>query len=133
MRTECTRTHTCRGVMPYFDLSSLPCRWSAWAYISTVIARVPLPLILVAATVLRADELKPETVAGFDHYVKLTEEAMQARSTPGNFLWLDKHPKKKDMVWLGQSFVMPLETPDHGKKMDVPDGSIQHWLGAIYL
>jgi hypothetical protein len=98
-----------------------------------VIARVPLPLILVTATLLRADDLKHETAAAFEHYVKLTEEVMQARSTQGSFLWLDQHPKEKDLVWLGQSFLMPQETLDHGKKIDVPDGSIQHWLGAIYL
>jgi len=82
---------------------------------------------------LRAEDLKPETAAAFDRYVRLTEEGMQARSAAGNFLWIEQHPKEKDLVWLGQSFVIPQETLDNGSKIDVPDGIIQHLLGAIYF
>jgi len=90
-------------------------------------------LILPAAALLWAEDPNPATTAAFDRYVKLTEHAMQARSTGGNFLWLDQHPKEKDLAWLGQSFVIPQETLDQGKTIDVPDGVIQHWLGVIYL
>ena len=93
----------------------------------------PLLFILASASLLGAAELKPETAAAFDRYAKLTEEEMQARSTPQNFLWLDQHPKEKTMVWMSQDFVVPRETLDHGEKIEVPDGAIQHWFGAIYL
>lgn len=89
--------------------------------------------MLAAAAFLPAAELKPETAAAFERYVKLTEEAMQARSTPQNFLWIDQRPKEKTMAWMSQSFVIPQETLDHGEKIEVPDGSIQHWLGVTYL
>lgn len=89
--------------------------------------------MLAGALLLHGAELKPETAAAFERYVKLTEEAMQARSTPENFLWLDQHPKEKTMVWMSQSFVIPQETLDHGEPIEVPDGSIQHWLGVTYL
>ena len=89
--------------------------------------------MLLAAGFLRAADPKPETLAAFDRYIKLTEEAMQARSTPENFLWLDQHQKEKTMVWMSQNFVTLQETLDHGQKIDVPDGSIQHWLGVVYL
>ena len=102
-------------------------------YIGSVNLRRPLFLMLASGVFLHAAELKPETAAAFDRYVKLTEETMQARSTPQNFLWLDQHPKEKTMVWMSQSFVIPQETLDHGEKIEVPDGSIQHWLGVTYL
>ncbi len=89
--------------------------------------------MLAGLVVLQGAELKPATVAAFDRYVKLTEEAMLARSTPENFLWLDQHPKEKTMAWMSQSFVIPQETLDQGEKIEVPDGSIQHWLGVTYL
>ena len=89
--------------------------------------------MLAPSVLLQSAELKPETAAAFDRYVKLSEATMQARSTPENFLWLDQHPKEKTMVWMSQSFVIPQETLDHGEKIVAPDGSIQHWLGVTYL
>jgi hypothetical protein len=89
-------------------------------------------VLIAAASLLRAAELKPETAAAFDRYIQLTEAEMQAR-TPQNFLWIDQHRKEKTMVWLSQDMIVPRETLDHGQKIDVPDGIIQHWFGAIYV
>ena len=58
---------------------------------------------------------------------------MGARSTPQNFLWLDQHPKEKTMVWMSQNFLVPQDTVDSGQKIEIPDGVLQHWLGAVYL
>ncbi len=88
---------------------------------------------MAATTLLAAAELKPEASASFDHYVKLTEQAIDARSSPPNFLWLDQHPTEKTRVWMSQSFVISQETLDHGEKIEAPDASIQHWLGVTYL
>jgi hypothetical protein len=82
---------------------------------------------------LRADTLKPETAAAFDRYVKAAEADMDSHRGAGDFLWMDRHPDKKTVVWLGQPAVMPIETLDHGQPIDVPGGVIQHWLGAVYL
>jgi len=102
-------------------------------YIGSVKPQRLLFSTLAASLFLHAADLKPETAAAFDRYVKLTEAAMQERSTPQNFLWLDQHPKEKTLAWMSQSFVIPQETLDHGEKIDVPDGSVQHWLGVTYL
>ena len=96
-------------------------------------SRSLLLLILAPSVLLPGAELRPETSAAFDRYIKLSEAAMEARSTSQNFLWLDQHPKEKTMAWMSQSFVIPQETLDHGEKIAVPDGSIQHWLGVTYL
>ena len=82
---------------------------------------------------VRAAELKPDTVAAFDRYIKVTEEEMNQHRGFGDFLWLDHHPDKKSMVWLGQRAILPLKTLDHAQEIDVPDGVIQHWLGMVYL
>lgn len=93
-------------------------------------------LILVAVlpfVSLHAAELKPETAAAFDRYIKVTEDEMNHHQGFGDFLWMDRHPDKKSLVWLGQSTIIPLTTLDHGQEIEVPDGVIQHWLGLVYL
>jgi hypothetical protein len=102
------------------------------SYIGKVSCRTALFLMLAGVSCIRAAELKPETAAAYDRYIQLTEAEMQARS-PQNFLWIDQHRKEKTMVWLSQDMVEPRETLDHGQKIDVPDGTIQHWYAAIYL
>lgn len=92
-----------------------------------------LALFIVALSGLRADELKPETAAAFDRYVKITEDGFAKHRGFEDFLWLDHHPNEKSMVWLQQSIVKPIETLDQGKEIEVPGGVIQHWLGVTYL
>lgn len=95
--------------------------------------RLTLTAILVSVTV-RAAELKPDTVAAFDRYVKAAEDEMDQHKGFRDFLWLDRQdPKQKSLVWLGQSTIVPLTTLDHGQEIQVPDGEIQHWLGLAFL
>ncbi len=96
---------------------------------------LPVLILLTALACVstHAAELKPETVAAFDRYVKVTEEEMNRHRGFGDFLWLDQHADKKSVVWLGQSAIMPLKTLDQGQEIDVPDGVLQHWLGMVYL
>jgi hypothetical protein len=96
--------------------------------------RLLILLASLACASVRAAELKPETAAAFDRYIKVTEEEMDKHKGFMDFLWLDRQdPKEKSVVWLGQSTIVPLTTLDHGKEIDVPDGAIQHWLGLVYL
>jgi hypothetical protein len=91
-------------------------------------------IAIVASTILRAAELKPETTAAFDRYVKVAEDDMDKHKGFRDFLWLDRQePKEKSIVWLGQSTVVPLTTLDNGQEIEVPDGTIQHWLGLTFL
>jgi hypothetical protein len=92
-----------------------------------------LSLLVFITYVVQAAELKPETNAAFDRYVKLTEEGFSKNQGFENFLWLDHHSSEKSLVWLGQSVVSPLQTLDQGHEIEVPDGVIQHWLGVVYL
>src|SRR5579862_3284501 len=92
-----------------------------------------LSLLVFIARALPAAELKPETSAAFDRYVKLTEDGFAKNQGFENFLWLDHHSSEKSLVWLGQSVVSPLHTLDQGQEIEVPGGVIQHWLGVVYL
>jgi hypothetical protein len=52
------------------------------------------PLLLMAAVLLavcpaQGVELKTETAAAFDHYVRLSEQRMQHDLRSGRFLWMD--------------------------------------------
>lgn len=96
-------------------------------------SRLTLTAILVTASV-RAAELKPETVAAFDRYIKAAEDEMDQHKGFRDFLWMDRQdPKQKSLVWLGQSTIVPLTTLDHGQEIQVPDGEVQHWLGLAFL
>jgi hypothetical protein len=46
-------------------------------------------MALLASVTVRA-ELKPETVAAFDHYVKAAEDEMDKHKGFRDFLWLDR-------------------------------------------
>jgi hypothetical protein len=103
------------------------------SYSGRVIRVRYLPLLICACSGLQAVDLKPETTAAFDRYIKLTEEGYAKNQGYENFLWLDHHSNEKSLVWLQQSIVRPMQTLDQGKAIEVPDGVIQHWLGAVYL
>jgi hypothetical protein len=82
---------------------------------------------------LRAVELKPETAQAFDRYVKLTEAELDQRMRPGNFLYMDKHPREKSALWIGQPQIVPHQTLDNGQEIPIPDGLVQDWIGAMFL
>lgn len=84
------------------------------------------------SAILSAAELPPEAAAAFDRYVKLTEEGFAQHQGLQDFLWLDRHPKDRTLVWMRQNVLVPLQTLDHGAPIEVPGGEIQHWLGAVY-
>src|SRR5271154_4114624 len=81
-------------------------------------------LFAVAQVLLQAADLKPETAAAFDNYVKPIEVVDEH-----DFLWLDRHPKEKSTVWLNQSVI----TPRQREGPTVPDGLIQDWVGTTFL
>jgi hypothetical protein len=80
-----------------------------------------------------AVELQPETAAAFDHYIQLTEAELSQRMHPGNFLYMDKHPRDKSALWLGQPQVLPHKTLDKGQEIEIPLGLVQDWIGAMFL
>jgi len=103
-----------------------------------------LRIILTAITAillsppLNAETLKPETVAAFDHYVQLSEQRMEKEVRSGPFLRLDGLPQKDRDAALaqlknGEVVTERLATVDQGRKIDVPDGLIHHWIGTVFV
>jgi hypothetical protein len=89
---------------------------------------------LAAATGIAA-ELQPRTVAAFDRYARLTEARM---SSDGAFLWVDGLPESAraaslDALRRGELVIDRLTTRDAGRRIDVPDGLIHHWVGVVFV
>jgi hypothetical protein len=96
------------------------------------VAGAVLSALLTA--IVNAADLQPRTVAAFDRYVRATE----AQIVPNPFLRLDGLPdgeRRKQLadVQRGELYVERLTTREAGKSIDVPDGLIHHWLGAVFV
>lgn len=94
-------------------------------------------VLAFSAAALGAD-LKPETAAGFDRYIKLSEQGMSTEAASTPFLWIDSEPSPKreeDMARLrkGEIITQRLETLDQGKPIPVPGGLVHHWMGTVFI
>jgi len=97
---------------------------------STILAIVCLP-----AT---AEQLKPETVAAFDHYVQLSEERMTKDSSSRPFLQIDGLPPEEHETELGrlkagEVITERLQTLNQGRPLLAPGGLIHHWMGTVFI
>lgn len=89
-----------------------------------VMTRLVTVVLLLCSGVVpaRGADLRPETVAAFDKYVRLTEQRMtrdayETLATRGR----------------GELFIEPVVTREQGKEIDVPGGLIHHWVGAVFI
>ena len=80
-------------------------------------------LVLPAA----ATQLKPDTAAAFDQYIRQTEEHLDARKGQ---LWADEAPERAERGRTGEVVVQPF----HAKPLvNIKDGLIHDWIGTIFL
>jgi len=109
-----------------------------------VVAVVALAVCLAAAAPARAAELKKETAAAFERYVKIREAQLDGhveRSADNGhaFLYLDSLPSKERTAALqtmnaGEVFIERLRLRDeNGREIDCPDGIIHHWVGTVFI
>ena len=90
----------------------------------------------VAVTITAAAELKPKTIAAFDHYVGLTEARIQSEvSGEQPFLWVDRsspddRTQLYDRLNRGEVLVERLETREGDRKISIPSGLVHHWIGS---
>ena len=86
---------------------------------------VLLPFLAVGA--LTAAELKPQTSAAFDRYIRQTEQRLDARRI---FLWADESADRARRARQSEVVVEPA-----GDKplIPVPDGLIHDWVGTVFL
>jgi len=87
----------------------------------------------LSTATLAAAELRPATVKAFDTYVA----AAEARPA-SPFLWLDTRPAAERQRLLadlrnGELVIERLRVRPGGRELDVPDGMIHHWIGAVFI
>ena len=107
-----------------------------WLPFHTSFGGAKLKLTLLAATMLlpvrvHAADLKAETVAAWDDYIRSVSVALQDRARPGgSFLWTYEKPERIAKVHNGEIVVAPPAGPSPRK---VPGGLIHHWIAAAFL
>jgi hypothetical protein len=86
-----------------------------------------------------APDLKPDTVAAFNKYVKLTDTRNQGELQRGtNLLWIDSLSKDEqaqayDALKRGEVKIQKLETLENAGKIRCPGGMIHHWVGVAFV
>jgi hypothetical protein len=94
---------------------------------------------LALAAPVNAADLKPETIAAFDHYAELTQAQIDSQLADGGaFLWVDRLPADgraaaNAQLREGKIVIEKLETLDNGKRIPVPDGIIHQWIGTVFI
>lgn len=83
--------------------------------------------------------LKSDTIAAFDHYLKLTEARDDAELKRGtNLLWVDglaseQRAEAYAALKRGEVEMKRLEMLDDGKPIACPGGMIHHWVGVVFI
>ena len=85
-----------------------------------------------------ATELKPETVAAFDRYIRATEQRMADDLRDGHFFIVDCLPDPErnqaySQLKQTQLYIEPLHTKENGKSLQGPAGLIHHWVGVAFI
>src|SRR5712692_5297449 len=77
-----------------------------------------------------AAELKPETLAAFDKYIRLKEARLEQPPAGGSFLWADAAPDRTRQLRDGAVLAQPASDQ---REVKVPDGLIHDWVGAVFI
>ena len=105
--------------------------------VGAVLAQTLAPSLAEAVPALVA--LKPDTVAAFDKYVKLTETHIAEELQRGmNLLWIDglkesERAQAYQALKGGEVKMQKLETRENGEKIRCPGGMIHHWVGVAFI
>jgi hypothetical protein len=84
-------------------------------------------------------ELKRETIAAFDRYVRVAEERIRSEvQQPERFLYPDtlaaaRRTNALSAVRRGEVVVEALEMKERGKAIDIPNGRVHHWVGVAFI
>ncbi len=85
-------------------------------------------------------ELEAATLEVYSRYVQATEARVKKEiARPGAFLYIDGLPSPgyiqvRQQLKQGEIFMDRMETLDaSGRIIDIPDGLIHHWIGAVFI
>jgi len=105
-----------------------PRRFPAFPRSATRTLVALISLLVLAAALAAAAELKEDTVAAWNSYVRQVESVLDRRGTGGSaFLWVDESPDRKQGVLAGALLAVPQDL------RSVPHGLIHHWIGAMFI
>jgi len=101
---------------------------ASWILAALFVAPAPDPAV----------ELKAETAAAFDQYVRATESRMDEDIRDDHFLAIDALPdQRRRAVYArlqrGEIFIEPLRTREDEHAIHVPSGLVHHWAGVIFI
>ena len=87
---------------------------------------------------LDSAELKTETVAAFDRYIRATEERMAEDSCSDRFLIMNRLPdalrqETYRQLRQGQLYVEQLHATEDGRSIEIPGGLVHHWVGVVFI
>jgi hypothetical protein len=85
---------------------------------------------LLAASAAGTAELKPRTIQAFDDYIVRVEARVDQLTKSAGFLWSREAPDRLRQVRDGQILA---ESVTGGNPMEVPDGLIHDWIGAVFI
>lgn len=100
---------------------------------------VVAPVVMASKAAPAPPVLKPDTVAAFNKYVKLTDSRSQDEQQRGtNLLWIDslsndERAQAYDALKRGEVKMRKLERLENGEKMKCPGGMIHHWVGVVFV
>jgi hypothetical protein len=85
-----------------------------------------------------AAELKPETVAAFDQYVRVAEAQMKEDAQDGRFLIVDRLPEAArqrayEHLQEGEIYIAEIRIREDDRSIHIPSGRVHHWAAAIFI
>jgi hypothetical protein len=92
----------------------------------------------VLATSAQATEVKANTAAAFDRYIRATETQHADDLHNGRFLVLDGLPdptRQESYANLrqGQLYIEQLHLKENGHSIPIPGGLVHHWVGVMFV
>ena len=95
-------------------------------------------LVDLGGLLTRATELKPDTAAAFDRYVRAMEVRMDEDTGRDQFLVVDRlsdarRTEAYAQLKNGQVYIEAMSAREGDRPIKVPSGLIHHWAGVIFI
>src|SRR5208283_5540881 len=97
-----------------------------------------MALFLACGPGAGASELKPQTLEAFQRYAAARDTKFDEEVQHDPFLWVDAQPDLERPGYYfqlqhGEVVIKELEQRANGKKFEIPDGMVHHWLGIVFV
>jgi len=104
--------------------------------------KLPNLVCVIAAAIIaqpaRATELRPETAASFDRYIRAVEARMEDDVRQNHFLAVDSLSDSRQRtvyarLQRGELYVEPLHAREDDHQLHIQSGLLNHWVGVIFI